>query len=128
LLAEVGAAHVLPVSPLRWLERYGLGGTVAQRAADAATAGDAGSPALAPSPTTQPAAEPMTPRELDVLRLLARGMRNAQIADALFVSVGTVKWHIIHVLQKLDAHNRTEAVLHARERGLLGERPVQPST
>jgi DNA-binding CsgD family transcriptional regulator len=55
-------------------------------------------------------AQTLTPRERDVLRALAEGKTNAQIATKLFVTEGTVKSHVKHVLRKLGATNRTEAV------------------
>jgi len=66
-----------------------------------------------------PLAEQLSERELDVLRLLAGGKSNAEIARALVVSVGTAKWHVHHVLGKLGAANRTQAVARAREMQLL---------
>jgi len=63
--------------------------------------------------------EPLTHRELEILSLIARGRSNRQIADSLFLSVGTVKGHINHILGKLDVQNRTEAVAHGRVLGLL---------
>ena len=66
-----------------------------------------------------PLIEPLTDRELEVLHLLAGGASNQAIADALIISLGTVKAHISHILGKLDARNRTEAVLRAQDLGLL---------
>ncbi len=63
--------------------------------------------------------ETLTPRELDVLRLLARGASNAEIAAGLTVSLGTAKWHVGHVLAKLGATSRTQAVLRAQQAGLV---------
>ena len=63
--------------------------------------------------------EPLTPRELEILELLATGASNQEIAERLFLSVGTVKGHINHILGKLDAHNRTEAAARGRELGLI---------
>ena len=54
--------------------------------------------------------EPLTRREWDVLRGLSAGKTNAQIAISLFVAEGTVKTHVKHVLRKLGAANRTDAV------------------
>src|SRR4029453_14965717 len=59
----------------------------------------------------------LTPRELDVLQHLAQGKSNQEIATALTMSEGTVKYHINHVLQKLGAADRTQAVLTALKRG-----------
>ena len=63
--------------------------------------------------------EALTEREMDVLRLLARGMPNKEIAAALVVTERTVKFHISSILAKLGATNRTEAVTHAVQRGLI---------
>ncbi|HEX5200627.1 MAG TPA: response regulator transcription factor, partial [Actinoplanes sp.] len=71
----------------------------------------------APAPVRLP--EPLTEREQTVLRLLAAGRSNQQIARELVVSLATVKKHVTHVLTKLGAANRTEATAHARELGLL---------
>jgi len=64
-------------------------------------------------------AEPLTGRELEVLRLMAAGKSNQRIAHDLVVALDTVKKHVTHVLGKLGAANRTEAVARARELGLL---------
>ena len=63
--------------------------------------------------------EPLTPRELDVLRLLAAGKTNQRIARELVLTLDTVKKHVSHVLAKLGAANRTEAVSRARELDLI---------
>ena len=59
-------------------------------------------------------------REVEVLELVAQGLRNAQIATRLVISDKTVKTHLQHIYDKLDVRSRTEAVARARERGLLG--------
>jgi LuxR family maltose regulon positive regulatory protein len=56
---------------------------------------------------------------MDVLRLIAEGASNRQIAERLVISVGTVKIHINRLMSKLEVRNRTEAVARAREAGLL---------
>ena len=61
----------------------------------------------------------LSEREMEVLTLLASGKTNAEVADALFISVGTVKSHSANIYRKLEAKNRTEAVARARERGLM---------
>jgi LuxR family transcriptional regulator, maltose regulon positive regulatory protein len=63
--------------------------------------------------------EPLTDRELEVLRLLAAGRRNRDIAAELVVSLETVKKHTSHIFAKLGAANRTQAVAHARRLGLI---------
>ena len=63
--------------------------------------------------------EPLTGRELEVLRLLAAGRSNQRIAHDLVVALDTVKKHVTHILGKLGAGNRTEAVARARDLGLL---------
>jgi LuxR family transcriptional regulator, maltose regulon positive regulatory protein len=64
-------------------------------------------------------AEPLTSREQQVLRLLAVGRANRDIAAELVVTLDTVKRHVTHILAKLGAVNRTEAVARARELNLL---------
>jgi LuxR family transcriptional regulator, maltose regulon positive regulatory protein len=64
-------------------------------------------------------AEQLTARELEILALLAAGTPNPQIAEQLVISLDTVKKHVSHVLSKLGATNRTEAVTRARQFGLI---------
>ena len=66
-----------------------------------------------------PFGESLSERELEVLRLISQGATNHDIARLLVITEGTVKSHINHILGKLDAHNRTEAVARAREWGFL---------
>ena len=67
-----------------------------------------------------PKPEPLTPKELEVLRLVAGGYSNKEISAALHKSEGTVKNHLSNVLAKLGVRDRTRAVLRAIEIGLLG--------
>jgi len=62
--------------------------------------------------------EALTPRELDVLRLMAAGLSDGAIAEALTVSLATAKWHGAHVREKLGARTRIQALVLARELGL----------
>lgn len=63
--------------------------------------------------------ERLTPRELDVLKLLAEGQRNREIADALGLAEPTVKIHVNNLLRKLEAKDRTEATIIALKRGMI---------
>lgn len=65
------------------------------------------------------AAERLTDREVEVVRLMAGGFSNKEIAHALGTAEGTIKNHVSNILAKLDARDRTRAVLRALERGLL---------
>ena len=62
----------------------------------------------------------LSPRELDVVKLAARGLTNAEIAQQLFISIGTVKTHLGSVQSKLNARNRVEIAAWAWERRLVG--------
>ena len=114
LLAQLSAAQrgrsraALPIDPgylAELLRACGQADTVPpRRGAAAAPAG---------------LAEPLTDRELEVLRLLATGKSNQRIARELVVAVDTVKKHVTHVLGKLGAANRTEAAARARQLGLI---------
>jgi DNA-binding NarL/FixJ family response regulator len=63
--------------------------------------------------------EPLTPREIEVLELLAEGLPNKGIAARLGISDQTVKFHVAAIMGKLDASNRTDAVRRAVRRGLV---------
>jgi DNA-binding NarL/FixJ family response regulator len=64
-------------------------------------------------------AEPLSEREMEVLRLIMSGLNNKEIAESLFITEGTVKNHITHILGKLNVRDRTQAVLKAKELGLI---------
>lgn len=66
----------------------------------------------------------LTEREIDVLRLVARGASNPQIADELYISVNTVKVHLRNILEKLSLENRTQAAAYAVRRGLVQQTTV----
>jgi DNA-binding NarL/FixJ family response regulator len=61
----------------------------------------------------------LTPRELEVLKLIAQGLSNSEIADALFLSEATVKTHVAHILPKIGLRDRVQAVVFAYESGIV---------
>jgi LuxR family maltose regulon positive regulatory protein len=105
--ADQAAARGVPLGCLaRVLQGFGgkEAATGARRGADAAVPG---------------LVEQLTAREREVLALLAVGMPNPRIAEELVVTLDTVKKHVSHLLGKLGAANRTEAVTRARQLGLI---------
>ena len=74
-----------------------------------------------PQATPPKQLEELTERELEVFRLIARGLANAEIGEQLYISDTTVKTHITHILQKLDLRDRVQAVVLAYETGLFEE-------
>src|SRR5205807_16038 len=70
-------------------------------------------------PAAQPLIEPLSPRELEVLQLMAQGLSNQEICERLFLALSTVKGHNRNIFGKLQVQRRTEAVARARELGLL---------
>ena len=71
------------------------------------------------SPPAQPLIDPLSERELEVLRLLATGLSNPEIADELVVAVSTVRSHCKSIYGKLNVHKRWDAVQRAQELGLI---------
>lgn len=106
----------------QWLGRA-AGGELQKYAVSLLKQFDAEQPitAAAPEPvhSISPLIEPLSPRELEVLHIMALGKTNKQIAQQLVVSRGTVKAHTAAIYRKLDVANRTEAVARARQLGLL---------
>jgi DNA-binding NarL/FixJ family response regulator len=82
-----------------------------------------------PGAAVPPMLEELSDRELDVLRQLACGKSNAEIANVLYIGDATVKTHVAHILQKLDLRDRVQAVVFAYEAGLIqpGERTANQS-
>lgn len=75
--------------------------------------------ALFTEPAEAPPPAELTEREIDVLRCVAQGMSNQEIADALGISLYTVRSHVRNILGKLDLTNRTQAALYAMDKGLF---------
>ena len=72
-----------------------------------------------PQPKAAALTEPLTERELDVLRALAEGLSNKEIAERLYITEGTVKNHVSNLIAKLGVRDRTQAILKAQEFGIL---------
>jgi DNA-binding NarL/FixJ family response regulator len=72
----------------------------------------------APAPSAPAALEALTPREREVFQLVARGLSNREIADALVVEESTIRTHVKRILMKLDLHGRVQAVIFAYESGI----------
>ena len=85
----------------------------------AAILGQQQSPDDVARPVQQQLAEPLTEQELNILALIVNGKTNKQIADELVITLGTAKWHVHNILQKLGVNNRTQATIRAQELGLL---------
>lgn len=75
--------------------------------------------AVAAPPDPQNLDEPLSERELEILRLLAQGLTNREIAQRLYLAEGTVKNYVTNILGKIGARDRTQAALRGRELGLL---------
>jgi DNA-binding NarL/FixJ family response regulator len=76
-----------------------------------------------PQPARPKELDELTAREMEVLRLIARGLSNAEIGAELFISDTTVKTHVTHVFQKLNVRDRVQAVVLAYQAGIVGSEP-----
>jgi DNA-binding NarL/FixJ family response regulator len=74
-----------------------------------------------------PSPDPLTPREREIVALVAQGLRNAEVARALSISEDTVKTHLNNVFQKLNVRDRVQLTLHALRHGII-PRPRAPET
>ena len=137
ILAQVPGTRVLVLTTyesdrdiLRAIEA-GAGGYLLKDAApavlaEAVRAAARGEPVLAPIVAStlvrqvrRPSSPALSAREVEVLRLVARGLTNAEIGKSLFISEATVKTHLLRVFNKLDVTDRTAAVTTAMDHGLL---------
>jgi DNA-binding NarL/FixJ family response regulator len=66
-----------------------------------------------------PAASTLSPRELEVLQLIAKGLSNREIGKALGIAEATVKWHVNLILSRMGVADRTEAIVAALQRGIM---------
>jgi len=78
-----------------------------------------GTPTERPATHSQALVEPLSDRELEVLRLVAAGMSNHEIGSRLVITEGTVKSHVHNICGKLAVHSRTQAIVRARELELI---------
>jgi DNA-binding NarL/FixJ family response regulator len=119
-------SHVLPAIKAG-ATGYLLKDTPREELFRAVVAADRGESVLSPAVAGRlmgnlrsPAREPLSQRELEVLRLISQGCSNRETATKLFISEATVKTHLLHVYAKLGVRDRAAAVATAFERGLLG--------
>ncbi|RII92444.1 DNA-binding response regulator [Clavibacter michiganensis] len=105
-----GDALLSPDVTRRVIERFGRGSGAPD---------DVATPAAAPTIPTDPRVATLTDRELEVLRLLAEGLANAEIAERLYLGEATVKTHVSRLLLKLGVRDRVQAVVFAYERGIV---------
>ncbi len=96
--------------------RARLGGTIAQDFVDQVLSAAGVEPA---TPRMQALVEPLSERELQVLRLLAAGLSSTEVAQELYIAVGTARTHIKNIYSKLGVHRRIEAITRAQELGLI---------
>jgi DNA-binding CsgD family transcriptional regulator len=115
---ERARARLRQALALSHIEIIGEAATVGLARASAYDA-DAFIVAARPESSDSVAAEAMTPREMDVLQLLAEGLPNKTIAKRLGISDQTVKFHLASICGKLGAQNRTDAVRLAIQQGLI---------
>jgi LuxR family maltose regulon positive regulatory protein len=122
LFADEGApmAALLSAAAAQGIRPDYVGRLLAALELDARGEGPGSSAPAFPAPRPSSPAEPLlSPRELEVLRLIAQGLSNQEIGRQLFLALDTVKGHNRRIFEKLNVQRRTEAVARARELGLL---------
>jgi DNA-binding NarL/FixJ family response regulator len=124
LLKDIPAADLAQAIRLAHAGIYQLDETVAGKLLGAvfqsrSVMGEGGGTAVTPLPTPPAIPHDLTDRELDVLRLIAKGATNREIAAQLVVSEGTVKNHVSSILSRLGLRDRVQAALYAHEHGLV---------
>jgi DNA-binding NarL/FixJ family response regulator len=110
-------APVVPEGKLSETEK--LPATPAERATEQTTAAVPAQVERKAFEPDRPYAEPLSPRELEVLTLIVDGLSNQQISDRLFISLPTTKTHVRNILNKLAVDDRTQAAVHAMRRGIV---------
>ena len=108
LLAEAVIHQIMPAYTSRLLAAF-----------EAEKQQSTGENSLSPLSSSQPLIEPLSPREREVLRLIAQGLSNQEMSERLVLALDTVKGHNQKIFGKLQVQRRTEAVARARELGLL---------
>jgi DNA-binding NarL/FixJ family response regulator len=116
LTKDAGAAEIRKALRQVLDERAAIDPAVQHHLIDAIAA----TPPAPDPPSPAQLSDGLTPREAEVLSLIAAGLSNAEIAGRLVVSEGTVKSHINHLLAKIDARDRAQAVAYAYRQGLVG--------
>jgi DNA-binding NarL/FixJ family response regulator len=115
----VQASLLRAASPAGTGQGAGQGAGTEAGTASAGVLVESAAPTAPAAPPEAPLPDELTPREADVLRGIAAGQSNAEIAESLFISEATVKSHINHLFAKIHARNRAEAVRYAYDHGLV---------
>jgi DNA-binding NarL/FixJ family response regulator len=118
LLKDIPAADLAQAVQAAHKGLYQLDPGIAGKLVAALSPAPARAAAPAPAPFAPPPSD-LSGRELDVIRLIAQGATNREIAERLIISEGTVKNHISNILSRLGLRDRTQAAIYAREKGLL---------
>lgn len=116
LLSEAAAHQIMPDYTAKLLAAFEAG---VQHTPVALQPTPEKSEAASVLSTAHPLIEPLSPRELEILQLIAQGLSNREISEQLFLALDTVKGHNRRIFEKLQVQRRTEAVIRARELGLL---------